>query len=114
MASQIVVTYLNIYYIVVLAWAILYLYYAFHSPAPWSTCDNSWNTSNAFLRSRSKKKKKKVQCSEISALFPTAPTPDSCHYFTDVLANPHLYQPNSSWAFLNNFTVDDYSDDYTM
>lgn len=46
-ASQIVVTYLNIYYIVVLAWAIFYLFYAFQSPVPWSTCDNWWNTCDA-------------------------------------------------------------------
>lgn len=81
-ASQIVVTYLNIYYIVVLAWAIFYLYHSFKSPVPWSTCDNWWNT-------------------------------DSCHNYADVFSNPHLFQPNSSWAFLNNFTVD-YSEDYGM
>ncbi|GAU93469.1 hypothetical protein RvY_05404 [Ramazzottius varieornatus] len=39
---------LNVYYIVVLAWGILYLYYilAYASTGhlPWSTCDNDWNT----------------------------------------------------------------------
>lgn len=43
-ASQLIVTYLNIYYIVVLAWALFYLYYSFKSPLPWSMCDNAWNT----------------------------------------------------------------------
>ncbi|XP_038594853.1 sodium- and chloride-dependent GABA transporter 2-like [Micropterus salmoides] len=43
-ASQVIVVYLNIYYIVVLAWAIFYLFYSFISPLPWSTCDNWWNT----------------------------------------------------------------------
>nr|XP_046234742.1 sodium- and chloride-dependent betaine transporter-like [Scatophagus argus]XP_046234743.1 sodium- and chloride-dependent betaine transporter-like [Scatophagus argus] len=43
-ASQVIVIYLNIYYIVVLAWGLFYLYNSFKSPLPWSTCDNEWNT----------------------------------------------------------------------
>nr|XP_020455092.1 sodium- and chloride-dependent GABA transporter 2-like [Monopterus albus] len=43
-ASQVIVIYLNIYYIVVLAWAIFYLIHSFKNPLPWSTCDNVWNT----------------------------------------------------------------------
>uniref|UniRef100_A0AAV2IZT8 Transporter n=1 Tax=Knipowitschia caucasica TaxID=637954 RepID=A0AAV2IZT8_KNICA len=43
-ASQVIVTYLNIYYIVILAWGIFYLFHCFQSPLPWSTCDNWWNS----------------------------------------------------------------------
>ncbi|KAI4803367.1 hypothetical protein KUCAC02_006918 [Chaenocephalus aceratus] len=47
-ASGVIVLYLNIYYIVVLAWAIFYLYSSFKSPLPWSTCNNWWNTENCY------------------------------------------------------------------
>ncbi|XP_030630095.1 sodium- and chloride-dependent betaine transporter-like [Chanos chanos] len=43
-ASQVIVIYLNIYYIVILAWALFYLFSSFQNPLPWSTCHNSWNT----------------------------------------------------------------------
>ncbi|KAJ0012537.1 hypothetical protein NQD34_016871 [Periophthalmus magnuspinnatus] len=43
-ASQVIVSYLNIYYIVVLAWGIFYLFNSFQNPLPWSSCDNWWNT----------------------------------------------------------------------
>nr|XP_015814941.2 sodium- and chloride-dependent GABA transporter 2 isoform X1 [Nothobranchius furzeri] len=49
-ASQVIVVYLNVYYIVVLAWAIFYLINSFKNPLPWSTCDNLWNTDSCFGR----------------------------------------------------------------
>ncbi|KAI4899796.1 hypothetical protein NFI96_001145 [Prochilodus magdalenae] len=45
-ASQVIVIYLNIYYIVVLAWALFYLFNCFRSPLPWTTCDHVWNTAS--------------------------------------------------------------------
>ena len=40
--------YLNIYYIVILAWIMYYLYESFKSPLPYTTCDNSWNSANCY------------------------------------------------------------------
>lgn len=53
-ASQVIVVYLNIYYIVVLAWGIFYLFNSFQSPLPWSTCNNVWNTKDCKDTSTSK------------------------------------------------------------
>lgn len=38
--------YTVMYYIVILAWALLYLFSSFHSVLPWATCNNTWNTEN--------------------------------------------------------------------
>ncbi|XP_048872469.1 sodium- and chloride-dependent GABA transporter 2-like [Brienomyrus brachyistius] len=43
-AGQVVVLYTSIYYIVILAWALLYLVFSFSSELPWATCHNYWNT----------------------------------------------------------------------
>ncbi|XP_055018175.1 sodium- and chloride-dependent GABA transporter 2-like [Boleophthalmus pectinirostris] len=42
--SQVVVLYSSIYYIIILAWAFLYLFSSFSTELPWASCRNSWNT----------------------------------------------------------------------
>uniref|UniRef100_A0A6Q2Z8C5 Transporter n=1 Tax=Esox lucius TaxID=8010 RepID=A0A6Q2Z8C5_ESOLU len=42
--SQVVVLYTGVYYIIILAWAFLYLFSSFSSELPWASCKNSWNT----------------------------------------------------------------------
>uniref|UniRef100_A0A671QRA1 Transporter n=1 Tax=Sinocyclocheilus anshuiensis TaxID=1608454 RepID=A0A671QRA1_9TELE len=42
--SQVVVLYTGIYYIIILAWAFLYLFSSFSSELPWASCNNYWNT----------------------------------------------------------------------
>lgn len=39
---------LNCYYIVVLAWALLYFYHSFSAVLPWSTCGNWWNSERCW------------------------------------------------------------------
>uniref|UniRef100_A0AAQ5X3U7 Transporter n=1 Tax=Amphiprion ocellaris TaxID=80972 RepID=A0AAQ5X3U7_AMPOC len=75
-ASQVIVIYLNIYYIVVLAWGIFYLINSFKSPLPWSTCDNYWNT-----------------CNQISAFAnPDLYRPDSNWSFLNNVTSPDYYE----------------------
>jgi solute carrier family 6 GABA transporter-like protein 1 len=43
-AAAIMAFWLNCYYIIVLAWALYYLWHSFSFELPWSTCNNWWNT----------------------------------------------------------------------
>lgn len=43
-ASLVLMIYVNVYFMVVMAWTIFYLVHSFKDPLPWSTCDNSWNS----------------------------------------------------------------------
>ena len=47
-ASVIIVQFLNIYYIVILGWALFYMFASFSSELPWSRCGNEWNTPNCI------------------------------------------------------------------
>ncbi|MEQ2189546.1 hypothetical protein GOODEAATRI_026346, partial [Goodea atripinnis] len=42
--TQVIVTLLNFYYIIVLAWGIFFLYFSFSWDLPWASCNNTWNT----------------------------------------------------------------------
>ncbi|KAM4740551.1 sodium- and chloride-dependent GABA transporter 2-like isoform 3-T3 [Anableps anableps] len=43
-ASQMIIFYGNISYVVILAWAFLYFFSSFSGKLPWASCNNTWNT----------------------------------------------------------------------
>lgn len=43
-ATQVIEAHLNVYYIIILAWAIFYLFNCFTTELPWATCGHEWNT----------------------------------------------------------------------
>ncbi|CAH3024762.1 unnamed protein product [Porites evermanni] len=45
-ASIAVLVWISIYYNVILAWVLFYLFASFQSTLPWSHCNNEWNTPN--------------------------------------------------------------------
>ncbi|XP_058628104.1 sodium- and chloride-dependent GABA transporter 2-like isoform X3 [Onychostoma macrolepis] len=83
-ASQVIVIYLNIYYIVVLAWALFYLFNSFWSTLPWTSCDNYWNT---------------VNCHNISATYTGLLRPDADWSF--LYNETDKYGDNYSMSFQN-------------
>ncbi|KAK5639685.1 hypothetical protein RI129_012177 [Pyrocoelia pectoralis] len=43
-AAAVMSCWMNIYYIVILAWAIFYFFMSLRSDVPWRSCNNEWNT----------------------------------------------------------------------
>ncbi|XP_078517838.1 sodium- and chloride-dependent taurine transporter-like [Lissotriton helveticus] len=47
-ASIVMVSLLNVYYIILLAWGLYYLLHSFRSRLPWAYCHQTWNTDNCL------------------------------------------------------------------
>uniref|UniRef100_A0A3B4WVE6 Transporter n=1 Tax=Seriola lalandi dorsalis TaxID=1841481 RepID=A0A3B4WVE6_SERLL len=47
-ASIVIVSLLNIYYIVILAWGLYYLFQCFQPELPWAKCNQPWNTEHCI------------------------------------------------------------------
>lgn len=45
-AAAVMSCWMNVYYIVILAWAIFYFFMSLRADVPWRTCSNYWNTPN--------------------------------------------------------------------
>lgn len=47
-SNVVIQIYTSVYYNLLLAWAIRYLFASFTTKLPWTTCDNEWNTQNCL------------------------------------------------------------------
>jgi len=75
-ASVIIVQFLNIYYIVILGWALFYMFASFSSELPWSRCGNEWNTPNCvdFIRAAEKEAVNTTVNATVMPSMSTVPT----------------------------------------
>ncbi|XP_022432983.1 sodium- and chloride-dependent betaine transporter isoform X4 [Delphinapterus leucas] len=48
LASVVIEAYLNVYYIIILSWALFYLFSSFTPELPWTACTHSWNTEHCM------------------------------------------------------------------
>ncbi|KAM6256626.1 sodium- and chloride-dependent GABA transporter 3 isoform 2-T2 [Porphyrio hochstetteri] len=68
-ATQVIEAHLNVYYIIILAWAIFYLFNCFTTELPWATCGHEWNTENCVEF----QKLNMSNCSQVSLQNATSP-----------------------------------------
>lgn len=57
-ATQIVIAYAAVSYIVIQAWAFFYLFSSFTAEVPWASCRNSWNTGAQVFESAEQRSSK--------------------------------------------------------
>ena len=50
-ATTVITFLMNMYYIVILAWSLYFMFMSFSTVLPWSHCQNEWNTEKCFYRS---------------------------------------------------------------
>lgn len=100
-ASQVIVTYLNIYYIVVLAWGIFYLFNSFQNPLPWSTCHNWWNTKDCHTITGMFSNQLTLNISDNWSFLNNDTSDDYVDHF-NFTAFERLYQTSSEHEFWSN------------
>ncbi|KAK6620008.1 hypothetical protein RUM44_006408 [Polyplax serrata] len=64
-ATTIICFLLNVYYIVILAWAIHFFFNSFRAVLPWSSCDNWWNTPSCIVGSEAKALREGTNSTEV-------------------------------------------------
>uniref|UniRef100_A0A6I8PEU1 Transporter n=1 Tax=Ornithorhynchus anatinus TaxID=9258 RepID=A0A6I8PEU1_ORNAN len=68
-ATQVIEAHLNVYYIIILAWAVFYLCNCFTTELPWASCGHEWNTENCVEF----QKLNMSNCSQLSLQNATSP-----------------------------------------
>jgi solute carrier family 6 (neurotransmitter transporter, GABA) member 1 len=99
-AAAIIAFWLNCYYIVVLAWALYYVYNSFtrSSTLPWSTCKNAWNLNSCRTLSEMKNLSSMATCP--ASLFTTNASMNVClRNATDQLAQ-YTNPVKEFWEFV--------------
>ncbi|MEQ2316892.1 hypothetical protein AMECASPLE_037066 [Ameca splendens] len=76
-ATQVVIAYAAVSYIVIQAWAFFYLFSSFSAELPWASCRNSWNTGRCSKKRT--KLNKNILLMSISIIVLIIPQPGPEH-----------------------------------
>ncbi|PNJ15438.1 SLC6A13 isoform 5 [Pongo abelii] len=67
-----IVILLNVYYIIVLAWALFYLFSSFTIDLPWGGCHHEWNTGGDFAQDAYIEMLACLEATGLKSIFPVA------------------------------------------
>ncbi|KAA0714550.1 Sodium- and chloride-dependent GABA transporter 2 [Triplophysa tibetana] len=89
-AGQMILLYSCMYYIIILAWALLYLVFSFSPELPWASCDNTWNTDDCVDGAATN-----LTLNRTTPMNSTSPA-------TEFLGESNLQERDSLWLCLLN------------
>ena len=82
----------SVYYNVIIAWAIFYMFSSFSSPLPWATCNKPWNSPREFFGEFTCQLMRCENTKTLSGQIGTGKSLRKTHMFNDIAVTEQLSQ----------------------